>query len=1410
MMNEISRRNNGARRWTQALTMTLSFLAQVAFSASTDTWVGGSGNNFSTTANWTYSSGSGPVASGDSLTFSGAGSTTPNNDETGFTYGNITFSGTTVYTIGGNSFTLGSAGSIANSAAVTQTINNNIALTGSGGTINPSIASAGITLGGVVNGSANLTKSGNTTGTLTLSGVNTFSGVLNLNAGVVIFSTPPSVSGGNLGNPSGITFGGSSTTTLQTSAGAGAVTISSPTITVSASSTGLFKNGATTGTYEISAKITGAGNCKQNSPTTTGAVVRFSNDTSDYTGNFSMAAGVVEFTSVANGGTASCLGAAGTAYAIINSSSAATFRYVGAGTVSTTRNVDWQGTTGGLTLDSGATASGPVIAFLGSGNLRSANGAATLTLSGSSTGANTLAQVINDGTSGAATSVTKSGTGLWILSGANTYSGGTTLNTGGTIGIGNALALGSGALVVAQNGLFDNATGGPLTIANALTMSGGSPTFTGSANLAINGAVTISGANRTLTVSANTLTLGNAIGDSGQGRSFTKAGNGTLVLGGASASTYSGGTVVSAGSLQISGSATLGSSGSALTVSAGTLDLGGTSQNVGTVTISGASTIQNGTLNGTTYLGTLGSGMAVESAVLDGGGATLSHSGGGTLALLGVNTYSGGTTISGAGTILLTNDAGLGNASAGLTFSASGTLAATNNAAASNTTVSIGSTRTITVNNGIIANFNTPDTNNLTVAAKVTGAGSVTKKSSSFSLGNVRFSNDTSDYTGDFTAGFGNTEFTSVAEQGTASSLGAGAVGTGGQITINNATSSGTMRYVGSGNSSTHRPLVWSGTTGTYTLDASGGGTIAFLGTGGLKTGSGNEELRLRGSNTGTNTLAQCVNDLGGTTLINKFDAGTWVLAGTNTFSGGVTNNAGILQVNATETSGTSGPLGKSGAITCLGGALQYSPANNTDYSARFSTAPNQSYKIDCNGQSVTFASGLAGAGSSLTVSSSSAGGTLTLTAAGSYTGNTTIRSGTLALSGSGSISNSPAISIAAGAIFDVSGGYMLGTQTLYATNGATATINGSLNLGSASLVMANTPNTPTINVTGGTLTLATGNAVAVSINNGGTRLAAGSYKIISASGGGAVGGTAPASVIVGGDGIAVGAGAQLEISGQELYLVVCAPPTAIVRSADSATASCPGTSVTIHADLTGTSPWNVTWSDGTVQTGVSASPASLSVAPNTTTTYTVTALSDSCAGAGSASDSATVTVATNLPPMFSAALSASTIANHAVTIANVKFMTLASDPELQPLTLSGVSPTSAQGGTVAMNGSTNVTFSPAADYVGADSFTYWVSDGCKLATNLVNVTVTSSNALSLNVVFGPTIDGSDFVVRFAGIPGYTYTIEYGDGVTGPWTKKTNQTASTDNQGYGPGIFEFRESTLGVTQRYYRTVYPAY
>jgi hypothetical protein len=94
---------------------------------------------------------------------------------------------------------------------------------------------------------------------------------------------------------------------------------------------------------------------------------------------------------------------------------------------------------------------------------------------------------------------------------------------------------------------------------------------------------------------------------------------------------------------------------------------------------------------------------------------------------------------------------------------------------------------------------------------------------------------------------------------------------------------------------------------------------------------------------------------------------------------------------------------------------------------------------------------------------------------------------------------------------------------------------------------------------------------------------------------------------------------------GRGVYRVSLCPsaPTAAVSGGGTI---CPGGSASIQAALTGTGPWSVTWSDGTTQSGIVASPAQRTVSPGATAIYTVTALQDSLCP-GSSSGSATVTV---------------------------------------------------------------------------------------------------------------------------------------------------------------------------------------
>ena len=140
---------------------------------------------------------------------------------------------------------------------------------------------------------------------------------------------------------------------------------------------------------------------------------------------------------------------------------------------------------------------------------------------------------------------------------------------------------------------------------------------------------------------------------------------------------------------------------------------------------------------------------------------------------------------------------------------------------------------------------------------------------------------------------------------------------------------------------------------------------------------------------------------LGGAGItLTKSTSGTVTLSGTNTYTGVSTLNAGIINLGVAETAGTSGPLGKSdavnpGSIVLGGGTLQYSAASQNDYSGRFSTAVNQKYNIDNNGQNVTWATALTSSGGTLTKTGT---GTLTLTGVNTYTGATSVSNGVLRL----------------------------------------------------------------------------------------------------------------------------------------------------------------------------------------------------------------------------------------------------------------------------------------------------------------------------------------------------------------------------------------------------------------------------
>ena len=149
---------------------------------------------------------------------------------------------------------------------------------------------------------------------------------------------------------------------------------------------------------------------------------------------------------------------------------------------------------------------------------------------------------------------------------------------------------------------------------------------------------------------------------------------------------------------------------------------------------------------------------------------------------------------------------------------------------------------------------------------------------------------------------------------------------------------------------------------------------------------------------------------------LKKAGTGTLVLSGANTYSGSTSLAGGTLSITSESS------LGTSGLISFDGGILKYAYAAKTDtLSNRFSTAAGQYYKIDTNGNNLTYGTALSSSGGKLYKTGA---GTLTLSVgtggtATTLTGGMTVDAGRLAISdGYSHVNSTGLVTVASGASF--------------------------------------------------------------------------------------------------------------------------------------------------------------------------------------------------------------------------------------------------------------------------------------------------------------------------------------------------------------------------------------------------------
>jgi fibronectin-binding autotransporter adhesin len=393
------------------------------------------------------------------------------------------------------------------------------------------------------------------------------------------------------------------------------------------------------------------------------------NTANTYTGTTTISAGILEVKSLADGGSASSIGAASSNLIF---GTGTRLRYTGDGD-STNRSFTINGTSAGhnAVIEASGTGVNSGINFtsMATPGYGTIDQTRTLTLTGTNTDANTLAAALTNNGTGAL-SVSKLSPGRWVLTGANSYTGTTTISAGVLQAIeGSSIATNTGISldggVFQSSGTFTRSVGAVNTAGSTtynMTANGGGFSAIGgkftvtldntanvrnwgttvstsplvgtlkfgsassNAEVEMTNNINLNGTNRTIEVTAGVggdfATMSGVLSNSTGTAGFTKTGTGRLVL--TNTNTYNGATNINGGILQIalggstsaSSAVTVSNSGSGLIVDGtvnGTLVANASTTVSGSGTISGAATI-SGNLNPGSSPGLLSFGSSLTMA----------------------------------------------------------------------------------------------------------------------------------------------------------------------------------------------------------------------------------------------------------------------------------------------------------------------------------------------------------------------------------------------------------------------------------------------------------------------------------------------------------------------------------------------------------------------------------------------------------------------------------------------------------------------------------------------------------------------------------------------------------------------------------------------------------------------------